>query len=57
MKFAFWTFVVLWILSGILGAWMLGDLHLRYWQVIAKGPITLVRAIRENPATVPGMPN
>lgn len=53
VKFAIWVLVVLWFLSGIIGAWMLDDLHLQYWQVIAKGPITLARAINENPITIP----
>jgi hypothetical protein len=55
MKFALGLFVFLWVMSGLIGAWMLDDLHPRYWKVIAKGPITLVRAINDNPAHVPGM--
>jgi hypothetical protein len=41
--------VVFWLLCGLVGAWMLegpDDLH---WKMIAKGPITLVRAFNENP--------
>jgi hypothetical protein len=55
MKFAFGLFVFLWVMSGLIGAWMLDDLHPRYWMVIAKVPITLVWAINEYPALVPGM--
>lgn len=55
MKFALGLFVFMWVTSGLIGAWMLDDLHPRYWKVVAKGPITLVRAIDDNPAHVPGM--
>jgi hypothetical protein len=44
----------IWLLCGFAGAWMLdrlGDLH---WKVIARGPITLVRAFNEKPVTYPG---
>jgi hypothetical protein len=39
--------VVLWVLCGMIGAWMLqadGDLRLK---MIARGPITLVKAFHE----------
>jgi hypothetical protein len=55
MKFAFGLFVFIWVMCGLIGAWMLDDLNPRYWKVVAKGPITLVRAINENPAHAPGM--
>jgi hypothetical protein len=41
--------VTVWLLCGLAGAWMLerdGELH---WKMIAKGPITLVRAFNETP--------
>ncbi len=39
--------VVLWVLCGMIGAWMLqadGDVRL---EMIARGPITLVKAFNE----------
>jgi hypothetical protein len=55
MKFAFGLFAFIWVMSGLIGAWMLDDLNARYWKVVAKGPITLVRAINDNPVHAPGM--
>lgn len=46
--------VFIWLLCGFIGAWMLeggGELHL---QMIARGPITLIKAFNENPITYPG---
>jgi hypothetical protein len=40
-----------WLLCGIAAAWILegrDDLH---WKTIAKGPISLVKAINEHPIT------
>jgi hypothetical protein len=37
--------VFVWLLCGVIGAWMLDDLDSSHWQVIGKGPITLIRAI------------
>jgi len=36
----------IWLVCGLAGAWMLegADLH---WQLIVKGPITLIRAFNE----------
>jgi hypothetical protein len=45
--------VFVWLLCGAVGAWMKDDLQLDQWQVIAKGPITLVHAINEHPVTIP----
>lgn len=43
--------VFVWLLCGAIGAWMKDDLD--QWEMIAKGPITLVKAINEHPVTVP----
>ena len=48
MKWAFGLIVFIWLMCGLIGAWWLDDLDLKYWKVIAKGPITLVRAYNEN---------
>jgi hypothetical protein len=37
--------VFVWLVCGAIGAWMLDDLDSNHWQVILKGPFTLVRAI------------
>jgi hypothetical protein len=54
MKLWFGFVVFLWLFCGLMGAWWLGELDVKYWKVIAKGPITLVRAYNENPPTYPG---
>jgi hypothetical protein len=46
--------VFFWLLCGLIGAWMLegrDDLHLK---TIARGPITLIEAFKEDPLTYPG---
>jgi len=44
----------LWLLCGVAGAWMLDDLDLREWKTIARGPITLIKAINEaEPVSLP----
>jgi hypothetical protein len=55
MKWAVGIFVFLWLLSGLIGAWWLDELDSDHWKVVAKGPISLVRAYNENPTTVPGL--
>ena len=45
--------IFVWLLCGLVGAWMLegrSDLH---WKAIARGPITLVKAYNENPINYP----
>ena len=56
MKYAVGIILFLWLLSGVIGARMLGDLDSHHWKTIAKGPITLARAYNEAPVQVP-MPN
>ena len=46
--------VFIWLLCGLIGAWMLegrNDIHLK---AVARGPITLVKAYNEHPITYPG---
>lgn len=57
MKWAIILLVLIWLGCGVAGAWMLGDLDTDHWKTIARGPITLVKAINEDPVTIPGMPN
>ena len=52
---AFVIFVVLiWLVCGLAGAWMLGKLDGGHWSYIARGPLTLVQAINEKPVNYPG---
>lgn len=53
MKFAISILLFLWIFAGALGAWMTDDLDRHHLKKIARGPITLVKAINDNPVTVP----
>jgi hypothetical protein len=50
MKLFFGLAVFLWLASGAIGAWMLDD---RDWAVIAKGPISLIKAINNAPSPYP----
>jgi hypothetical protein len=54
MKFAVGTAMLLWLLCGIVGAWMLDDLDADHWKKIARGPITLAAALDEHPVTFQG---
>jgi hypothetical protein len=55
MKWAFGVFVFLWLLCGLIGAYMNDDLDTDHWKEIAWGPFTLTQAINDNPTTVPGL--
>jgi hypothetical protein len=52
MKYAVILIVVVWLLCGVAGAWMLHDLNRDHWKTVLRGPMTLVRAINDNPVTV-----
>jgi hypothetical protein len=45
--------VFLWLVCGLIGAWMLegSNMHLK---TIARGPISLVKGFDEHPVTYPG---
>jgi hypothetical protein len=51
MKLAFGTVLFFWLLCGVIGAWMLDDLDADHWKTIARGPITLGKALNEHPVT------
>ena len=55
MKYAIGIVLFVWLLSGVVGAWMLGDLDSDHWKKIVRGPITLAQAVNDDPVTVPGM--
>jgi len=54
MKFFVGFAVFIWLLCGLIGAWMLDELNTRHLEAIAKGPITLVKAYNDHPITYPG---
>jgi len=49
MKLFVGVAVFIWLLCGLIGAWMLDDLDADHWQLIAKGPLTLVKAFNDAP--------
>jgi hypothetical protein len=49
MKFAVGIIVFVWLLAGLIGAWMLDELNTDHWKAIARGPITLGKAVDEHP--------
>ena len=52
MKLAIGTALSLWLLCGVIGAWMLDDLNSGHAKMIAYGPITLAQALSEHPVTL-----
>lgn len=48
MKIAVILLVLVWLLCGLGGAWMLDDLDSQHWKAIARGPLTLMRAVNES---------
>ena len=54
MKLAVGVIVFFWLLSGLIGAWMLDDLDADHWKKIARGPITLADALNQHPVTFQG---
>jgi len=53
MKLALGIALFVWLMCGLIGAWMLDDLDLQDWKVIARGPITLARALNDHPVAIP----
>jgi hypothetical protein len=41
----------IWLICGLVGAWWLDEFHLRQ---IARGPITLAKALDDKPVSYPG---
>ena len=54
MKWVIGIVLLFWLLSGLVGAWMLDDLDAAHWKKIARGPITLKHALDEHPVSYPG---
>jgi hypothetical protein len=57
MKWAIVIAVLFWLLCGLAGAWMMGDVSRDNWKAIARGPITLAKAIGEEPPASVPMPD
>lgn len=53
MKFAIGIILFIWLLCGVIGAWMLDQFDADHWDVIAKGPISLAQAVGEHPVHIP----
>lgn len=53
MKFGIGIVLFFWLLCGLVGAWMLDDLDADHWRMIARGPITLHKALNEHPVAIP----
>ena len=53
MKLFFGIVVFIWLLCGLIGAWIVDDLDTYHWKMIAKGPITLAWALNERPMKFP----
>lgn len=51
MKLLIVILLLIWLLCGLVGAWRMDDMRLK---VIARGPLTLVEALNDNPVSYPG---
>jgi hypothetical protein len=54
MKFAVIIALIFWLVCGMAGAWMLGELDRQDWKAVARGPITLHEALNDDPVTLTG---
>ena len=57
MKLFIGLSLFIWIVCGLAGDWLLEGSDGLSWQGIAKGPITLIKAMQRNPPTFHGYPN
>lgn len=53
MKLAVGVLLFIWLLCGLIGDWMLEDGDDLQWKKVARGPITLIEAINEEPVRYP----
>lgn len=44
--------VAFWVICGLAGAWRLHDMHFR---TIARGPLSLIEALNEDPVSIPSL--
>ena len=45
--------IFVWLLCGLVGAWMLEGRHDLHWKAIARGPITLGQGLQRKPDNYP----
>ena len=57
MKLFIGLALFIWLVCGLAGDWLLEDGSDLNWSNVAKGPITLVKAMRQSPPTFRGYPN
>lgn len=57
MKLFIGVALFIWLVCGLAGDWLLEDGGSFRWQAVAKGPITLVKAMQKSPPTFRGYPN
>ena len=57
MKLFIGVALFVWLACGLTGEWLLEGRSDMRWQSVAKGPITLVKAMRQSPPTFRGYPN
>ncbi len=55
MKVAFGFAIIFWLICGLIGAWRMGELDVDHWRAIARGPLTLIEALNEDPVSVPSL--
>jgi hypothetical protein len=54
MKLFIFFAMFIWLVCGVAGAWWKEGVGNMHFKTIAKGPISLVRAINDNPVSYPG---
>ena len=53
MKLFFGIAIFVWIFCGLVGAWIIDGPHEMRFKTIARGPISLIKAINDHPVAVP----
>jgi hypothetical protein len=53
MKWAIMVLVLIWFGCGAAGAWMMGELDKDHLKQIARGPMTLVKAVNDSDVEYP----
>jgi hypothetical protein len=51
MKLLVTILAIIWLFCGLVGAWWIGEVHMKR---IALGPITLAKALDDQPVSYPG---
>jgi len=56
MKLFIGVALFIWLVCGLAGDWLLEGREDLHWKPIAKGPITLIKAMKQSPPTFRGYP-